>query len=228
MAETLSESALMVDVPDISQLITEDDTPVDNIFSGIQQRLLVESLYSSWKPARPFMAASNVGLFSTLHEPPIVPDMFLSLDVQPAEDLWAKEHRSYFIWEFGKSPEVVVEIVSNTEGGETDKKFRKYARLGIWYYVIYDPQRLVQEDELRVYESSIGRYVLNHERRLTQVGLLATVWEGIFEGQNARWLRWCDEQGRMLLTGDERAEQERQRSKRLAAQLRALGVEPEE
>lgn len=221
MGETLSAAALTVETPDLSRVITEDDTPVDNLFSAKQQRLLVESLYSSWNPGRPFLADENVGIFNTRYEPPIVPDMFLSLDVQPAEDLWAKEHRSYFMWEFGKPPEVVVEIVSNTEGGETDKKFRKYARLGIWYYVIYDPQRFVQDAELRVYELSIGRYVVNHEQRLTQVGLAATVWEGRFEGQSARWLRWCDEHGRMLRTSSERAE-------RLAAQLQALGITPEE
>jgi hypothetical protein len=32
---------------DISHIVTEDDEPVDNIFSAVQQRLLVEPLYSS-------------------------------------------------------------------------------------------------------------------------------------------------------------------------------------
>jgi hypothetical protein len=47
-------------------------------------------------------------------------------------------------------------------------------------------------------------------------------------------LRWWDAQGNMLLTAEERLEQERQRADReqqraeqLAAQLRALGIEPE-
>ena len=46
-------------------------------------------------------------------------------------------------------------------------------------------------------------------------------------------VRWCDRQGVLILTGEERAEQERQRAEqehqraeRLAAQLRALGIEP--
>lgn len=41
------------------------------------------------------------------------------------------------------------------------------------------------------------------------------------------WLRWWDAEGNLLLTSQERAEQERQRADRLAEQLRALGVEPE-
>jgi hypothetical protein len=34
--------------PAIQQLITEDDTPVDNLPSEKQQRLLTAPLYSSW------------------------------------------------------------------------------------------------------------------------------------------------------------------------------------
>jgi hypothetical protein len=34
--------------PNIDHIVTEDDAPVDNIFSEKQQRLLTESLYSSW------------------------------------------------------------------------------------------------------------------------------------------------------------------------------------
>lgn len=220
MAETLLESVLIDEAPDINHLITEDDEPVDNLFSEKQQRLLVEPLYSSWKPEQPFLAAANVGIFYAVRQPAIVPDMFLSLDVQAAEDLWPKENRSYFLWKFGKPPEVVVEIVSNTQGGETDKKFRRYARIGVWYYVIFDPQHLIQEESLHIYELSIGRYILKHDRQLTQVELGLTLWEGEFEGQHAQWLRWCDLEGQIIPTGTERAEQ-------LAAQLRAMGVEPE-
>jgi hypothetical protein len=48
--------------PCLDDLVTEDDTPVDNLFSEKQQRLLTEPLYSSWDAGRLFLAASNVGL----------------------------------------------------------------------------------------------------------------------------------------------------------------------
>src|SRR5229473_7405843 len=114
---------------DVNNLITEDDTPVDNLFSEKQQRLLTEPLYSSWAgPAGPtdarrkFLAAANVGLFPSVHQPPLVPDVFLSLDVEVAEDWYDKSHRSYFFWEFGKAPEAVIEIVSNQKGHELGSK----------------------------------------------------------------------------------------------------------
>src|SRR5262249_3478310 len=118
--------------PRVDHLVTEDDTPVDNIASEMQQRLLTEPLYSSWRgpgPGRPFLAAANVGVFFSVRRRPLVPDVFLSLDVKVADDWWAKRHRSYFIWEFGKPPEAVIEVVSNTKGGEDLRKMLQYARM---------------------------------------------------------------------------------------------------
>lgn len=206
--------------PNIDHLVTEDDTPVDNLFSAKQQRLLVESLYSSWETNQSFVADANVGVFSEINRPPIVPDMFLSLDVQIAEDWWSKQHRSYFLWEFGKPPDVVVEIVSNTKGQETGKKREAYARIGVPYYVIYDPQQLIQEKDVTVYELQAGTYIERADHRLERVGLKLKMWEGVFEGKQACWLRWTDLADNLIPTGAERAE-------RLAAQLRALGVDPE-
>lgn len=234
MPEVLLEPVESVE-PDISHIITEDEEPVDNIFSEKQQRLLVEPLYSSWNPGQPFIAAANVGIFTSPYQPPIVPDMFLSLDVQADDHLWKKENRSYFIWKYDKAPDVVIEIVSNTKGGEADQKLRKYARMRVWYYLIFDPQHLIQQESLQVYQLSLGRYVPKEDRQLDQVGLGITLWDGQFEGIQGQWLRWCDSEGRLLLSGEEgrgqerqRAEQEHQRAERLAAQLRAMGVEPEE
>jgi Uma2 family endonuclease len=200
------------DTSALEQLITEDDEPVDNIFSAKQQRLLVSPLYSSWQPGRPFLADSNVGVFSDVKQSPIVPDMFLSMDVRITEDWFAKEHRSYFIWEFGKPPEVAVEVVSNKEGEEAGSKIQKYARLGVRYYAIYDPQRLIQPEYLRFYELRGGRYQLKPDNRLEQVGLSLTLWQGTFEEWPCRWLRWCGLDGRLIPTGDERAAQEHERA----------------
>jgi Uma2 family endonuclease len=198
--------------PDIDHLVTEDDTPVDNLPSEKQQRLLTEPLYSSWSRAEPFLAAANVGVYQSVYHNPIVPDVFLSLDVQTAENWWGKRHRAYFLWEFGKPPEVVIELVSNKVGHERDTKFTKYAHLGALYYVIYDPQQLLQKPSLLVYELHVGHYVLKNDSQFGELGLGLTLWTGEFEGRHDSWLRWCDSEGQLILTGAERAEQERQRA----------------
>jgi Uma2 family endonuclease len=220
--------------PNISHIITEDDEPVDNLPSEKEQRLLVEPLYTSTLE-RPFLAAANVGLFGALYQPPLVPDMMLSLGVGLAEDWWAREHRSYFIWEFGKVPDVVLEIVSNTEGGETGRKLQQYAQWGAPYYVIYDPQLLLQVTALVVYELHVGQYLPRSDYRLPRINLSLTLWEGVFEDRFDQWLRWCDGDGNLLPTGAElakqaqaQAEQAQARAERYAEQLRALGIDPDQ
>lgn len=224
--------------PDIDALVTEDDTPVDNLPSEKQQRLLTEPLYSSWGGPgenRPFLAAANVGVFSQTRTPAIVPDMFLSLDVTVAQEWWRKEHRSYFIWEFGKPPELVLEIVSNTEGGEDTEKRRKYAWMRVPFYVIYDPQLQIMKEVLTVYRLRDLQYERQDTAQLLCLKLGLTLWEGEFEGKVDTWLRWTDAQGVLIPTGKERAEQEyqraeqeHQRAERFAALLRQAGIDPEQ
>ncbi|MGE3539574.1 MAG: Uma2 family endonuclease [Candidatus Tectimicrobiota bacterium] len=207
--------------PDISQLITEDDTPVDNLPSEKHQRLLTEPLYSCWSnphPGQPFLVAANVGIFAAVRNPAIVPDVFLSLDVQVADDWWQRAHRSYFLWEFGKPPEVVIEIVSNTEGEENTSKLQKYARMHVLYYVIYDPRTQIMDDVLTIYRHNGIEYVPHTSHQLAGVGLGVTLWEGIYEGKHDTWLRWTDTDGVIIPTGKERAEQERQRAEQAQQQ----------
>ena len=237
--------------PDITNIVIEDDIPVDNFRSEKQQRLLTEVLYTSGLSsdrARFFIAAANVGLFHTVGESPLVPDVFLSLDVKMPDDWREKKNRTYFIWEFGKPPEVVIEIVSNKEGNELGTKLRDYARIGVWYYIVYDPLQLLGEQSLRVYQLVVGRYLELETFWLDQVGLGVTLWEGEYEGKQDVWLRWCDRQGTVLSTGaeraiqaesqlteaqsqlaeaEQRAQQAQQRAEQLTAQLRALGIEPD-
>ncbi len=199
-------------IPCLDDLVTEDDTPVDNMYSEKQQRLLTEPLYSSWDAGRLFLATSNVGLFYAVRQPPLVPDALLSLDVEVPGDWLAKKHRSYFIWEFGKAPEAVIEVVSNTEGGETTDKMLKYAQIGILYYVIYDPGLEVQTEPLRAFVLRDKSYVPCSAEWLPVLNLGLTLWQGSFENWETVWLRWCDREGRVIATGAERAQLADQRT----------------
>ena len=173
--------SLALEVPPcVDHLVTEDDTPVDNIFSEKQQRLLTEPLFSSWAPegeGRTFVVLANVGLFYSVREPPFVPDMMLSLDVELPEDVHPKPHRSYFLWEYGKPPDVVIEVVSNREGGETTDKLAGYARIGVKYYVIFDPDRLLIDPSLRAFRLEVGDYrEMSEPIWLPRVGLGLQEW----------------------------------------------------
>jgi hypothetical protein len=127
----------------------------------------------------------------------------------------------------GKPPDMVIEVVSDRSGGEEDFKLEEYARIGVPYYVIFDPDEHLRGGVLRVFHLVRGGYRSRKASWLPRVGLGLKLWEGTFEGLTRSWLRWCDHEGIVVPTGEERAEQERQRAERLAAQLRALGIDPE-
>jgi Uma2 family endonuclease len=236
-------------IPNIDDLVIEDDEPVESFFVEKQYRLLTDPLYASWKPeGHTFLAVSNVGLFYADKIPPLVPDVMLSLDVPVGRDVRRKENNSYFTWIIGKPPDVVIELVSDRSGGEEDFKLEEYAKIGVRYYVIFDPDDLLRGGVLRAFNLVRGIYRPLKASWLPRVGLGLKLWQGEFQGMSESWLRWSDREGVLIPTGEERAEQERQRAKqerqrakqerqrakqerqraeRLAAQLRALGIEPE-
>lgn len=231
MSQPVIKLPIEVDVEDI---ITEDDEPKDDLFSEKQQRLLTEPLYSWWRPLDPetneprkFIAAANVGLFPTRYPPPLVPDMFLSLDVEIHPDWYDKNHRTYFFWEFGKAPEVVVEVVSNRKGNEAGSKLRDYARIKVDYYVIYDPTQQLSDEPLQVYERREGQYVRRPDAALPGVNLSLILWDGVYEGVQDTWIRWTDAEGNIIPTGAEGKAREAERAVRLAAKLRELGIDPD-
>lgn len=123
--------------------------------------------------------------------------------------------------------------------------------LKVPYYTIFDPAN----GQLEMYHlNESQRYQLeqpNAEGRywIPQMQLFLGVWSGTRENRTGDWLRWWNAQGELLLWGLElaqqerqradteqqraeterqRAETERQRAERLAAQLRAAGIELEE
>jgi len=258
-AKSIPPDDFAVEPPDVSGIVTEDDTPVDNFASEKQQRLLTEPLYTSWQGPPPraeggadaaprtFIAAANVGIFAHTKEPPLVPDAFLSLDVKHGDDLWKKENRTYFIWEMGKPPNVVVEVVSNREGGELGKKRQKYAEWGIHYYVVWDPQGMLGEPRLRAFALGGDDYQRMSHATFPRIGLSLVLWEGTYEGFHDVWLRWAKLDGTLIPTGAELVAEERKRldevrksadeerkradaaqarAERLAERLRSLGIDP--
>jgi hypothetical protein len=184
----------------------------------------------------------NVALYATNFTPPLVPDLLVSLDVSLPDEPTLKEHRSYFLWLYGKPPEVVIEIVSNRKGGELSNKLLDYARLGVAYYIVYDPEGEISEEPLRIFSRQATRFAEVEECWLAEVELGLTIWRGVYGGMEGDWLRWVDANGTLLATGPEakaqerqrteqerqRAEQERQRADTLAEKLRELGINPDE
>lgn len=196
--------------PDISHIVTEDDTPLDNTFSERQQHLLIETLYTTWKPPhdrhgnpRSFIALANVGLYYGIRLPVIVPDMMLSLGVSFPEKIWEKYNRSYFTWEYGKPPDLAVEIISNFKGNELDEKLERYADANVRFYLVFDPAEYYGSDKLRLFRQNGDGYKRVEETVIEELGLGFTLWEGEYKGMTATWLRLTDLAGVLLPTESE-------------------------
>ena len=237
----------VTEIPEIdySNIIVEDDEPLLSLFLEREIDLLRDALYASWRmtdgTSPEFVAMANVGLFYLPTEPAIVPDLLVSLDVQLPAQIKEKKDKSYFIWQYGKPPEIVVEIVSNREGGELGRKVKQYARLGISYYIVHDPEHHLSETTLHIFERRGSNFFRMSDWFLNGYNLGVTLWRGTHKGLEGEWLRWVDGSGQLLATSQEyakeveiqaeaakaEAEAAKSRAEKLAAKLRALGIDPD-
>ncbi|MEG4418206.1 Uma2 family endonuclease [Microcoleus sp. LAD1_D5] len=183
------------------------------------------------------LVAPNMGICATLDNKLVIkaPDLFYARNVQPLSR--QEIRRSYTPNLEGEIPVFVMELLSATSYDEYSNKptyppgkwffYRQVLRVPI--YALFEPAAGV----LEVYQlDSSGDYQiqqpdLNGRYRIEGVGLFLGVWQGTKAERTGYWLRWWDERGEMLLWGAEMVERERQRADRLAAQLRAAGIEPE-
>ena len=175
----------------------------------------------------------DMGIYTHPEQPPIVPDGFLSLNVERSFD--ENLRLSYLLWEEEILPILVLEVVSAKPGGEYTTKLQEYAQMGVLYYVIYHPKRRCKS-KLEIYKLIQGNYELQNNNPLwmPEIGLGIGSERAEHDDLTREWLYWYDENDNRYPTPYEQielerqqTEQERQRAERLVAQLRALGVEPE-
>ncbi|MCC5635469.1 Uma2 family endonuclease [Nostoc sp. CHAB 5844] len=220
-------------LPSAEDLPDSDDTPVDNELQDLIPGLLKAILAMAWPERMDWFFGVDMGIYYDPDEPAIVPDGFLSLGVERIID--ENLRLSYVLWEERRVPIMVLEVVSHKRRGEYSSKKDFYAKLGILYYVIYNPLRR-KKARLEVYYLEDGKYKLLPENPvwLPEINLKIGYERGTYLGITREWLYWYDESGKRLLTPEELAQQAEQRAKQaeqraqiLAEQLRNLGVDPD-
>jgi Uma2 family endonuclease len=228
-------------LPSSEELPNSDDTPVDNQLQHLIPALLESTLATIWSERWDWFFGVNMGIYYDPNQPALVPDGFLSLGVKRFVDEYLR--LSYVLWEENKLPILVIEVVSQVDRGEYSSQKEFYAKkLGILYYVIYNPFRR-KKPPLEVYRLVDGEYLLMSGSPiwLPEIGLGIGRERGIYQGIVREWLYWYDEEGQRLLTLEERIQeaeaqinfeaQQRfaaeQRVRILEAKLKDLGVEPE-
>jgi Uma2 family endonuclease len=150
-----------LDPNDLDDEFDPEKRPVDNELQVLIPLLLRAILGVAWAARMDWFFGANLGLYSQPGESPLGPDGFLSLGVSRFQ-LNGKLRVSYVVWhENNVMPQWVLEIVSKKPGGEYGSKFREYARLGVLYYTVYNPDhwRRDRHDSFEVYKLVEGVYV---------------------------------------------------------------------
>ncbi len=247
VSETKPSTKLVITweaLPDDFQL---EDDPVENTGQPILAGALRESLEINGFIQPQMLIASNFGLCATLNGQFVAkaPDWLYIARVNQV----LANRRSYTPTLEGEIPAVVMEFLSDTEGGEYSVK-RTFPP-GKWFfyeqilqvpiYIIFEPNSGLIE----FYQLENGRYELkqpdeNGRHWIDTMGLFLGTWQGTKEARPGYWLRWWDEAGNLLLWAVEqieqerqrveqerqRAEQERQQKERLIAYLQSQGIDP--
>lgn len=242
-----------LDLPD------SDGVFVKNFQEHPQSILLTDSIWPILEHLHPdghFCVGQDSGIYWRHTDPPekgaTAPGWFYVPNVPPTPE--GQVRRSYVMWNEYIAPTIALEFVSGSGKEERDRtpytgKFWIYEQvIRPAFYGIYE----VNLGRVEVYYLSKGVYrrlPANQAGRypIKPMGVELGIWNGRYQNMVLPWLRWWNEEGGMLLTGDERAilahqraeqeaqraeqeaqraEQEYQRAERLAAQLRALGIDP--
>jgi Uma2 family endonuclease len=203
-------------LPDDFQL---EDDPVENNCQPLLAGALRESLEITGFIQPEMLIASNFGLCATLNGQFIAkaPDWLYI----PRVNTILANRRSYTPNLEGDIPAVVMEFISDTDGGEYSVK-RSYPP-GRWFfyqqilqvpiYIIFDPDGGL----LEFYQLENGRYELqlpdpDGRHWIPSMNLFLGTWQGTKETRPGYWLRWWDETSHILPWAVEQIEQERQRS----------------
>jgi len=217
-------SQTQLQLPDHTQLPESDGTFVKNFQEHPQSILLTDSITPVLQQLQPdgqYCIGQDCGIYWRLSEPlekgAEAPDWFYVPNVPPTLD--GKLRRSYVLWQEIVSPLIVLEFVSGDGKAEREQtpykgKFWIYEQaIRVPFYGIYEAEKA----RVEVYHLVDGRYsLLGTNQRghyvVPPLGVELGIWQGRYQNATLPWLRWWGTTGNLLLTGEERAAQEKQRA----------------
>ena len=195
-------------LPSAEDLPDSDDTPVDNELQDLIPHVLKDILALIWEERMDWYFGVDMGIYYDPENPTdvIVPDGFLSVGVPRIID--SDLRLSYVLWDELVIPTMVLEVVSQTRRGEYTQKKEDYAKMGVLYYVIYNPLRK-RKPRLEVYQLEKGEYKLLEGEPvwLTEINLGIGREIGVYQGVEREWLYWYNKEDKRYLTPQEEVKQ---------------------
>jgi Uma2 family endonuclease len=219
MSETTLAAPEIQLPPTQLELPYDDGVPMESARHKAQIDLLIDALIPWLEQREDGFVGGNMFIYYSLaqvrNQDFKGPDFFTVLGVPKGE------RRSWVVWEEGKAPDVVIELLSQTTAtsDKNQKKLVYQNQMRVPEYFWYDP---FNSDDLAGFSLQKGVYqpiAKNNQNQLVsqslQLGL--QLWQGNYKGIDTTWLRWANLEGELLPTPEEK---ERQRADNAELQLR--------
>jgi Uma2 family endonuclease len=213
-----------------NELPSCDGIPMETERHKLQMDLLINSL-KPWLGERGYVGGNMFVYFSpnqVKNEGFKGPDVFIVLGCSN------QERKSWVVWEEKKSPNVVIELLSESTAKKDKEKNKSIYqnKLRVQEYYWFDPHN---PDDFQGFELQNNIYqklpFKNEELESQQLGLKLVRWRGVYDRVDTVWLRWSTLTGELLLLPAEieakRANAAEQRAERLAQLLRKQGIDPD-
>ncbi|HEY9865408.1 MAG TPA: Uma2 family endonuclease [Candidatus Obscuribacterales bacterium] len=213
--------------PTQDELPYDDGVPMETQRHKMQMDLLIDPLIPWLEPREDGYVGGNMFLYFSLaqvrNQDFKGPDFFAVLGVPK------KERKSWVVWEEGKAPDVIIELLSPSTAQEdkTNKKIIYQNQVRVPEYFWFDP---FKPDDLAGFILSNGSYEPIFPNQFNglfsqQLGLSLVRWSGVYKTVETVWLRWATPEGEILPTIDELSAQKAEEAQRQAEEARRQAEE---
>jgi Uma2 family endonuclease len=214
LESVLSEPSVKMP-PTQAELPCDDGIPMETQRHKLQMDILIDTIQPWLDQRADGYVGGNMFVYYSLaqlkNQDFRGPDFFAVLGVPKTERL------SWVVWEEGKPPDVVIELLSESTANN-DKNAKKLIyqnQMRVSEYFWYDP---FNPNDFAGFDLNSGAYqpiALNAKDQLVSKVLdLALVrWEGNYRGVDATWLRWATLDGELFPTSQEMVVITQQRAK---------------
>ena len=214
MLETLATETTVEMPPTQAELPYDDGIPMETQRHKLQLDILIDTIQPWLDQRADGYVGGNMFVYYSLaqlkNQDFRGPDFFAVLGVPKTERL------SWVVWEEGKPPDVVIELLSEStaKNDKNEKKLIYQNQMRVSEYFWFDP---FNPDDFAGFDLNSGVYQqipLNDQKQLVSkvLNLALVRWQGKYRGVETTWLRWATLDGELFPTSQEIAEIAKQKA----------------
>lgn len=191
--------------PTQDELPCDDGVPMETQRHKFQMDLLIDQLIPWLEQREDGYVGGNMFVYFSLAQ--VKNQDFKGPDVFAVLDVPKKERKSWVVWEEGKAPDVVIELLSDStaQRDKTEKKLIYQNQVRVPEYFWFDPFNPNDWAGFTLINGIYEPIIADEQGRLPsqQLGLKLVKWSGVYKTVETLWLRWATLDGKILPTPDE-------------------------